>query len=270
MVRPTGQRLRSERNASTGLPVPTLRYRPGAMEARGVGTTSSVRWGIPDALLCYVAGLVAAIVTTTIVAGATGVTEDSVDDSASVLAAAFIGQYGGTLLAVWAVSRRKGRGSLIDDFGLRIWLSDWWLLPAGALLEVVCAALLIPLSELAGDRTQEVVRELQEANGAKLAVLVVGAGLLAPVVEELLFRGLLLRALLRRMDATWAVSVSALAFGVLHLIDPSIGTVVALPALVAVGVVSGVLAVRTGDLSRSILLHAGFNLVTVLAELSSR
>jgi membrane protease YdiL (CAAX protease family) len=60
------------------------------------------------------------------------------------------------------------------------------------------------------------------------------------------------------------------SFALLHLVDPSIGTVVALPALATVGVVSGVLAVRTGDLSRSILLHAGFNLVTVLAELSTR
>jgi membrane protease YdiL (CAAX protease family) len=42
-----------------------------------------------------------------------------------------------------------------------------------------------------------------------------------------------------------------------------------LPALVALGLVSGVLAVRTGNLSRSILLHAGFNLVAVLAVLTN-
>jgi membrane protease YdiL (CAAX protease family) len=75
---------------------------------------------------------------------------------------------------------------------------------------------------------------------------------------------------MRRVPATTAVGISAVSFALLHLVDPSIGTVVALPALATVGVVSGVLAVRTGDLSRSILLHAGFNLVTVLAELSTR
>jgi hypothetical protein len=136
------------------------------------------------------------------------------------------------------------------------------------LLEVGLALTLLPLQHLAGNETQEVVNELQNANGAKLAVLALGAGLLAPVVEELLFRGLLLRALMRRFDATTAVAISGTVFALLHLVDPSLGTVVALPALATVGVVSGVLAVRTGDLSRSIMLHAGFNLVTVLAELS--
>jgi membrane protease YdiL (CAAX protease family) len=144
------------------------------------------------------------------------------------------------------------------------------MLPAGALLEVGLALTLLPLQHLAGGKTQEVVNELHNASGAKLVVLAVGAGMIAPVVEELLFRGLLLRALLRRMPATPAVGISAASFALLHLVDPSIGTVVALPALATVGVVSGVLAVRTGDLSRSILLHAGFNLVTVIAELSTR
>jgi CAAX protease family protein len=226
-----------------------------------------VRWGIPDALLCYLAGLVGALVGVSIAASITGDTNGGTD-TAPLLAAAFLGQYGGTVLALYVVSRRKGRGNLTDDFGLRLRLSDWWVLPAGALLEVGAALALLPLQHLAGNESQDVVNELHNANGAKLAVLAVGAGLLAPVVEELLFRGLLLRALLRRFDATAAVAISATTFALLHLVDPSLGTVVALPALAAVGVVSGVMAVRTGDLSRSIMLHAGFNLVTVLAELS--
>jgi uncharacterized protein len=282
MVRPTTRRFRSVGPFRR----PTLRARstfPGAgsvawmpyippMDRPGPGAAvSTVRWGIPDALLCYFAGLVGAIVTTTIAAAASGATDTSGNhETATVLAAAFVGQYGGTVLAIIAVSRRKGRGSLRDDFGLWVRLADWWVLPAGALLEVVLAIALVPLSHIAGGDTQEVVNELQQASGAKLAVLVVGAGLIAPVVEELLFRGLLLRALLRRVPATQAVGISALAFAALHLVDPSIGTVVALPALAAVGVVSGVFAVRTGELSRSILLHMGFNLVTVLAELSTR
>ena len=227
-----------------------------------------MRWGIPDALLCYLAGLVGTVVAVTIAAAVTGA--DVGEEPAGVLAAAFVGQYGGTVLALYVVARRKGRGSLTDDYGLRIRLSDWWVLPAGALLEVVLALSLLPLQHLAGNESQEVVNELHDATGAKLAVLAVGAGLIAPLVEELLFRGLLLRALLRRFPATASVAISAISFALLHLVDPSIGTVVALPALAAVGMVSGVLAVRTGDLSKSILLHAGFNLVTVLAELSTR
>jgi membrane protease YdiL (CAAX protease family) len=229
---------------------------------------TSVRWGIPDAVLCYFAGLVAALVLVSLAAGLTGA-EDG-DESAAVTAAAFVGQFGGIVLAMAAVSRLKGQNSLTRDFGLRIRASDWWFVPAGALLEVVCAIALQPLSELISGEAQEVVEQLEDASGAKLAVLVVVAGFLAPFVEELLFRGLLLRALLRRMPATTAVMISGLAFALLHLLDPSLGTVVALPALTAVGVVSGVLAVRTGDLSRSILLHVGFNLVTLIGQIASR
>ena len=227
-----------------------------------------MRWGIPDAVLCYIAGLIGVVITTSIAVGVSGA--DPGNQSAGILAAAFLGQYGGTVIALVLVSRRKGLGSLAADFGFRIRAADWWVLPAGALLEVSLAIALLPLQHLGGGKTQEVVNELHDASGAKLAVLAVGAGLIAPVVEELLFRGLLLRALLRRVPATAAVGISAVSFALLHLVDPSIGTVIALPALAAVGVVSGVLAVRSGDLSKSILLHAGFNLVTVLAELSTR
>jgi membrane protease YdiL (CAAX protease family) len=67
------------------------------------------------------------------------------------------------------------------------------------------------------------------------------------------------------MDPAWAVAVSALVFALAHLLDPSLGTLAVLPALFALGAVSGVLALESGDLSRSIMLHIGFNLLTTAA-----
>jgi membrane protease YdiL (CAAX protease family) len=226
----------------------------------GDARTSAVRWGLPDALLGYLGGFVGILVFTIAFSA-----EDAEAQTAAYLAAAFAGQYGGTFGAIWLISRRKGLGSVIDDFGLRLWVGDLWVLPAGAGLGAVLGVLVQPLSNLAGGDEQDVVTELNEAGGAKLVVLAVGAGLFAPVVEELLFRGLLLRALLRRMPATPAVAVSSVVFALVHLVDPSLGTVVALPALAAVGVVAGMLAVRSGALSRPIMLHAGFNLLTIMS-----
>jgi membrane protease YdiL (CAAX protease family) len=114
-----------------------------------------------------------------------------------------------------------------------------------------------------------VVQDLETAHGPKLAVLAVTALVVAPVVEELFFRGLLLRSLQRRVSAPTAVVLSALAFGLAHVVFDW-GSGVVLPALVALGMLSGIFAVRTGNLSRSILLHAGFNLVAVLAVLTNR
>jgi membrane protease YdiL (CAAX protease family) len=96
-------------------------------------------------------------------------------------------------------------------------------------------------------------------------VLFVIAGLLAPIGEEILFRGLLLRALRRHLLPEVAIAVSALIFAVSHLLDASLGTVAILPALFALGVISGIAATVVGDLSVSIPLHVGFNLVTLAA-----
>jgi membrane protease YdiL (CAAX protease family) len=89
----------------------------------------------------------------------------------------------------------------------------------------------------------------------------------APVGEELLFRGLLLRALVRRTSPPVAIGVAALAFALVHVaLDPGAGF--AVPALLLLGLLSGYRAWRTGNLSQSILLHAGFNLVAVLQILT--
>jgi membrane protease YdiL (CAAX protease family) len=62
-----------------------------------------------------------------------------------------------------------------------------------------------------------------------------------------------------------AVLISAVVFGLVHALgDPSVGTLVALPAIVLLGVVSGYQAAGTGSLSRSILLHVGFNALSVV------
>ncbi len=88
---------------------------------------------------------------------------------------------------------------------------------------------------------------------------------LAPVTEELLFRGTLLRSLLRKISPDAAVFVAAGAFGLVHILgDPSVGSLVAFPAIVLLGVVSGYQAAKTGNLSRSILLHMGFNALSVV------
>ena len=82
-------------------------------------------------------------------------------------------------------------------------------------------------------------------------------------MEELLFRGMLLRALMRRTTPAWAIFGSSLIFAVIHVVgDFGAGYVV--PALLLLGLVSGYEAVRTGNLARSMLLHIGFNLLSTI------
>jgi len=115
---------------------------------------------------------------------------------------------------------------------------------------------------------QQVVNDLENATGAKLVVFALLAGIVAPVCEELLFRGLLLRSLRRRMAPWAAIAVQALIFAFSHpLLSPTLGDLAVVPALLLLGVMSGIAATRRGDLSASILMHIGFNLVTTLTAL---
>ena len=178
-----------------------------------------------------------------------------------------------TIIAWLAVvARKKGAGSLRADFGFMIrppgrpWFDDvpWFF--AGIGLQI---AALVPtqlLVELYGHTAkQDVVKTADQARGWQVPLIILAVAILAPVTEELLFRGALLRALLRRTTPDNAVLISAGIFGLVHVLgDPSVGSLVALPAIVLLGVVSGYQATKTGNLSRSIMLHIGFNVLSVV------
>jgi membrane protease YdiL (CAAX protease family) len=170
------------------------------------------------------------------------------------------------------VARRKGLGSLRSDFGLVIlrpaadWFSDLRWFFAGIGLQLVALIPIGILESIYGHTAkQDVVKTADRAHGWQVPVLALAIVLLAPLTEELLFRGSLLRSLLRKMSSAAAVLVSAVVFGLVHALgDPSVGTLVALPAIILLGVVSGYRATRSGNLAQSILLHVGFNALSVV------
>ena len=82
---------------------------------------------------------------------------------------------------------------------------------------------------------------------------VIGVLLLAPLAEELLFRGWLLRLLQRRFGPAIAVALSSVAFGVIH---PWPAGAVANSVF---GVFLGWLALRTGSLWPCMAAHAASN-----------
>jgi uncharacterized protein len=223
-----------------------------------------IRWGLGDFVWIYVAGIVASVVGASIGFAITGDTSGHI--GAVTTALSTFGQFGTWFALVVLIARSKGR-SVRDDFGLTLQLRDWWAPFAGIGLFLLGSALIYPLVNIVNAH-QQVVDDLDRAGGAKLAVFAVVAAFIAPVCEELLFRGLLLRALRRRVSPAMAVIVQALAFALAHpMLSPTLGDFAVVPALFLLGAVSGVVAVRRGDLSASILMHIGFNLVTTLIAL---
>lgn len=175
----------------------------------------------------------------------------------------WVGLAGAPILA----ARRKGT-SLAVDFGFRFERND---IPIGLAIGVALQLVLVPLVylplRLLGGDTEEVSEPARTfidsavgPLGVVLLLLVVGLG--APVVEELFYRGLTQRALLNRMGRpVWAVVIAALFFALAHLQS------LQFPALVAVGIVFGVLAQRSGRLGPAIFAHMGFNLTTAVVFL---
>ena len=79
----------------------------------------------------------------------------------------------------------------------------------------------------------------------------------APLFEEWLCRGLILRGLLRSMNPTCAIAVSAVFFAVLHMNPWQ-----AIPAFV-LGVLFGYVYYKTGSLKLTILMHCANNTLAV-------
>ena len=97
-----------------------------------------------------------------------------------------------------------------------------------------------------------------------LLILLVLVGVLAPVTEELLFRGLLYPLLRRWMPFFFAGILSALCFAALHWIPPLV------PAFTLMGLVLAAAREWSGSLWPPIIIHGLFNslnLVTFFAAL---
>lgn len=92
-----------------------------------------------------------------------------------------------------------------------------------------------------------------------LVLVVVGVG---PLVEELLFRGVLLSALWQRWRSGWAVALSSLAFALVHL--PGLQWQwFALPDLWLLALALAWLRLRSGSIWPGVLAHGANNLLAV-------
>lgn len=194
-------------------------------------------------------------------------------ETAVLLVASLFGQYGGHLLGLWVVVRR--RGSSLGALGLHVEASDGIYVFAGVALQILVALVFVPVAEWIGaeESSQALAQQIPNIGGAALqAGLVLSVALIAPVTEEVMFRGLLPRVLSRWMGRGWSFVVAAGVFAVFHLLGVTgenllQSVVLLVPQLFLVGLVLGWQAMRRRRLGTAIFLHSGFNLVAVLALL---
>ena len=175
----------------------------------------------------------------------------------------------GLLGAVFVASTRKGSGSLRADFGLAMRPRDVPIgLTAGFFGQVAIILIVTPIYKLLGvdaDKVGETAEKLADraVHGVDVVVLVLIVAIGAPVVEELFYRGLLLRSIEKRWGAAASVIGTSALFAAIHFQWYDL-----LPLALA-GLLFSVLAFRSGRLGPAIWAHIAFNLTAVVALLRS-
>ena len=145
------------------------------------------------------------------------------------------------------------------------WSSEWsWLtsIAAGALLAValrlrLVLAAMMSEGDVGSGATQQllwqVLDSIRDTYGIASALWLVVIA--APVIEEFVFRGVLLRAFAAHLRFGWANLVQAVIFAAIHF------DLRAAPMLFVFGLCAGFLARRCGGLLAPIVLHFVFNLI---------
>lgn len=173
----------------------------------------------------------------------------------------------GMITAVYFVAVRRRRIGW-RAFGLKA------VRPGTIGLAVVIGLVCVPAMGLIGALTQVVLGKpvvspqlsLVAPGGfswvALVGMIAIG-GFLAPLAEELIFRGLLYRWLRRHWPMWAAVATSAILFGLIH------GIPAVIPAAAAVGAVLAVAFERTGSLWPPVVIHATQNTTAIAIMFAS-
>lgn len=229
------------------------------------GGDPRARWPGWVAALSVGVGLVAIVL-----AGVAARLADTGASSPAVpLAVGSVTLYSILLACCWAVRRSLGtQRGMAFDFGLHFrWGDIGWGFVASLVGRIAAVLLMLPFAFADEDF---VVPDAQRVEGIErtavvLVAFTVSAFVLAPIFEELFFRGLLQRSLENVVHTVWAIAIASLLFGLAHIsVDVGRANVGTVAATGAAGAVFGVTAHITRRLGCAIAAHAAFNLIPVM------
>ena len=141
-------------------------------------------------------------------------------------------------------------------------------IPIGVLTQLVIVPLIyLPLEKIwestfTDDKLSARAKDLVDrASGGSMVLLVLILCVGAPIVEELVYRGLLQGSFAARFNQVPAWLAASAIFALIHF-EP-----VEYPGLFAIGLVLGFCAMSTGRLGMAIACHVGFNVTGLLLAL---
>lgn len=192
------------------------------------------------------------------------------------VATSLVGLWVGFFAGPWVASRARGTGRFLADLGVRFRPVDLVGVPIGVGAQFVLDALYSPFIEHLKHFTAPTTKLVGASHGWGYALIAILTVCGAPFFEEILFRGLGLKALARLFTPgeggatrrraaglTAAVVVDGVLFGLAHW------ELYQFAGLAAFGMLLALISYKTGRLGMNMVTHASFNLVAVLALVSS-
>jgi uncharacterized protein len=225
-------------------------------------------WGRRDvlkaALLIFVGGLVLVVLASVLLFLLEADPTDVGGLSSPLLFGVAAGLYLLVILAVYLFAVRRANGSW-TALGVRGFDWRWWLALAPIFFVqlagmAVINTLIVPLftgAEFENPQIEAITGGLS-LSPRDLLLLLLLIAVVAPVAEELFFRGMLYPVLRRRWGAGWAVVLNAALFALVHFIP------LLLPGLFYIGLVLAWVRERSGSVIPCIVLHAIQNGLVVI------
>lgn len=166
------------------------------------------------------------------------------------------------LLRMWAWHLVRDR----TPAGLGLFAPTRKQLVMWAIAGLVAGALYVTLAtfvDVSGARGGPLSKMAAQGGGGRL-IWAILAVFVAPPVEELLFRGLMLRGLMASWGRTAAGIVVTLLFFALHLFEAA-NYWPAMAAIMTLSILTLLARLRTGSVVAAIAVHAAYNLALVVA-----
>lgn len=169
---------------------------------------------------------------------------------------------------IWAVYHQTVRkyGSSWASLGINRFEQSWiWWLPALLIVQLLAAGAvnLLIIAPLMGGEFEnpqiEMITGGQMPSASDFVSLLLVVAILAPIAEELFFRGMLYPLIRQRLSMWSAILLNAALFSVVHFIP------VLLPALFVVGIMLAWVRERSGSVIPSMILHFLQNSLAVIS-----
>ena len=136
----------------------------------------------------------------------------------------------------------------------------WWVMIVAVMFSTISLAFICePLMKVL-PQTPEWFEQIMNSilKNSPLWVTLISVSVFAPLFEEWLCRGIVLRGLLTKMNPVWAIIISAAFFAVLHMNPWQ-----ALPAFI-LGLLFGYVYYKTGSLKLTMLMHFTNNTMSAI------